>query len=66
MQWQMACTGRQWCDFVSFDSRMPEGLQIFVKRVFRDDDYIKTLEIEVQKFLNELNEKVERLENLRA
>jgi putative phage-type endonuclease len=66
MQWQMACTGRKWCDFVSFDSRMPEGLQIFVKRVFRDDDYIKTLEIEVQKFLNELNEKVERLENLRA
>lgn len=66
MQWQLACTGRQWCDFVSFDSRMPEGLQIFVKRVFRDDDYIKTLEIEVQKFLNELNEKVERLENLRA
>jgi putative phage-type endonuclease len=66
MQWQMACTGRQWCDFVSFDSRMPEGLQIFVKRVFRDDDYIKTLELEVQKFLNELNEKVERLENLRA
>ena len=66
MQWQMACTGREWCDFVSFDSRMPEGLQIFVKRVFRDDDYIKTLEIEVQKFLNELNEKVEKLENLRA
>jgi hypothetical protein len=66
MQWQMACTERGWCDFVSFDSRMPEGLQIFVKRVFRDDDYIKTLETEVQKFLNELNEKVERLENLRA
>lgn len=62
----MACTERGWCDFVSFDSRMPEGLQIFVKRVFRDDDYIKTLETEVQKFLNELNEKVERLENLRA
>jgi hypothetical protein len=66
MQWQMACADREWCDFVSFDSRMPEGLQIFVKRVFRDDDYIKTLETEVQKFLNELNEKVEKLENLRT
>lgn len=36
MQWQMECTNRQWCDFVSFDPRLPEAYQMFVKRVDRD------------------------------
>jgi putative phage-type endonuclease len=66
MQWQMACTGRQWCDFVSYDCRMPEGLQLFVKRVYRDDDFIKTLEIEVTKFLAELDEKIVKLKKLQG
>ena len=54
MQWQMACTGRQWCDFVSYDPRAPMGLRLFVKRVDRDNDYILELETEVQKFIREL------------
>ena len=64
-QWQMACTGRKWNDFVSFDSRMPEGLQLFICRVHRDDELIKTLEDEVKKFLQELDEKVEKLKTLK-
>lgn len=64
MQWQMACTGRQWCDFVSFDPRLPEHLQMFVKRVERDDKYITMLEGEVKTFLAELNEKLEQLQEL--
>ena len=40
MQWQMACTGRQWVDFVSFDPRMPADMQLFIKRVVRDDKAI--------------------------
>jgi len=63
MQWQMACTDRSWCDFVSFDPRMPEGLQIFLKRVPRDDALIKTLEDEVIKFLKEVDSKLEQLTN---
>ncbi len=63
MQWQMACTDRSWCDFVSFDPRMPEGLQMFLKRVHRDDALIKTLEGEVIKFLKEVDSKLEQLIN---
>ena len=33
MQWQMACTGRLWCDFVSFDDRLPEHLSFFCTRI---------------------------------
>ena len=58
MQFQMACTGRQWCDFVSFDNRLPEQFQLFVKRVPRDDEFIKQMEDEVVKFLNELDIKI--------
>lgn len=58
MQWQMACTGRQWCDFVSYDPRMPESMRLFVKRVQRDGNYIAELEAQVRKFLHELDETV--------
>jgi len=61
MQWQMACTERDWCDFVSFDSRMPEGLQLFIKRVKFDPIYVKMLEYEIQEFLDELETKIKNL-----
>ena len=64
MQWQMACTKRKWCDFVSYDPRLPEHLRMFVKRVERDDTYIATLEGEVTKFLTELEEKLTQLQEL--
>lgn len=64
MQWQMACTGREWCDFVSFDPRMPIAQQLFVLRVERDEKYIKdTLEPEVIRFLEEVEKTVEQLLN---
>jgi putative phage-type endonuclease len=61
MQWQMACTGRKWCDFVSYDPRMPEGMQIFIKRVDRDNVAIAELEREVVNFINELDGKIIQL-----
>jgi len=61
IQWQLACTGRLWCDFVSFDPRLPPGLQLFVKRVPRDGSMILSLESEVADFVAELDAKVERL-----
>lgn len=64
MQWQIACTGRKWCDFVSYDPRMPEALRLFVKRVERDDALIAELEAEVMKFLWEVAAKVAALEAL--
>ena len=64
MQWQMACTDRAWCDFVSYDPRLPEHLRMFVKRVPREEHYIFMLQTEVTKFLAELNEKLKQLEKV--
>jgi putative phage-type endonuclease len=61
MQFQLACTGREWCDFVSFDNRLPQELQLFVKRVPRDSMYIRLMEDEIVKFLNELDIKIAQL-----
>jgi putative phage-type endonuclease len=61
MQFQMACTDRSWCDFVSFDNRLPEELQLFVKRIPRDNMYIRLMEDEIVKFLNELDIKIAQL-----
>jgi putative phage-type endonuclease len=64
MQWQMACAGKPWCDFVSYDPRLPERLQLMVVRVPRDDGYIKMLEQEVTAFLRELDDKLNKLEKV--
>ena len=61
MQFQMACTGRQWCDFVSFDNRLPAELQLFVKRVPRDNVFIRLIEGEIVQFLAELDDKINKL-----
>ena len=66
MQWQMACTQRQWCDFVSFDPRMAEGLQLFIKRVEFDPVLVASLEKEVIFFLEELEEKIIQLNKLKV
>ena len=66
MQWQMACTDSNWCDFVSFDPRMPEGLQLFIKRVSRNDTYLAELEVEVVQFLREVDYKVNKLNDLKG
>jgi putative phage-type endonuclease len=64
MAWQMACTGRKWCDFVSYDPRMPTKHQFFCIRYERDDKYIAELEAEVVKFIAELEETIAKLEAL--
>jgi putative phage-type endonuclease len=64
MTWQMVCTGRKWCDFVSYDPRLPENLQLFVQRIELDEDYAKKLQNEVVMFLVEVNEKVEKLRKI--
>jgi len=63
MQFQMACTGRKWTDYVVFDPRMPEKAQLFVKRVDRDDTYIAEIEAEIVKFLAEVKSQVQLLNN---
>jgi putative phage-type endonuclease len=61
MQWQMICAERQWCDFVSFDPRMPDHLMLYVQRVHLDKDMQVYLEAEVAQFLKEVEAQVEAL-----
>lgn len=61
MMWQMACCQRSYCDFVSYDPRLPENLRLFIKRVHRDEATIKELETEVAAFLLEISVKLSEL-----
>jgi putative phage-type endonuclease len=61
IQMQLACTGRDWCDYVVFDPRMPKKAQMCIKRVDRNAEFISNMETEIVKFLDELNKKVAKL-----
>ncbi len=54
MYWAMACSKRLWCDFCSYDPRLPEEMRLFVKRIPRDNRRIHELEEEVTAFLAEV------------
>lgn len=65
MLWQMECTGREWCDFASFDPRMPDDMQLFVVRFNRDEDRLNDLRSGVVKFLAETDDVMARLQEYR-
>lgn len=65
MQWQMACTQRHWCDYVSFDPRMAEGLQLFIKRIEFDPVFVGKLDKEIINFLLDLEDKIIQLNKLK-
>jgi putative phage-type endonuclease len=58
---QMACTGAEVCDFVSFDPRLPEPLQLCVIQFERDDNRIQEIEAEVIKADAEVQNIINRL-----
>ena len=64
MMWQMACAGRPWCDFVSFDPRLPEKHQLFIKRINYDPEMVNLLENSVIQFLGDVDLKIQQLESL--
>jgi predicted phage-related endonuclease len=61
MQWQMACSGRHWVDYVSWSPDFPPSMQLWSERVERAPEVINELEDEVRKFLTELEAKVAEL-----
>lgn len=61
MQWQIECTERQWCDFVSFDPRMPAEMQFYCKRIERNESMIEMIKREVQIFLKEVDSTIANL-----
>ena len=64
MTWQCACTGRKWCQFASFDPRLPEDLQLFMVKFVPDQILIDTYEKEVRQFLSEVEERLDALKKL--
>ena len=61
MQFQMACTGRSYCDFVSYDPHQHETMQLRIIRVMRDDKAIDKIELEVTQFLIDVDATVDLL-----
>ena len=64
VHWALACSGRQWWDFVSYDPRFPDPLQFFQKRVMRDEAIIASMEADARDFLSELGGKLLKLDEL--
>lgn len=64
MQWEMACTKRLWCDFVSFDPRMPEEMRLHITRVQRDPATVVEITTAVCGFLSDVEETVRKLTQL--
>jgi putative phage-type endonuclease len=64
MMWQMACADRPWCDFISFDPRLPERHQLFIKRINYDPEIINMLENSIIQFLGDVDLKIQQLESL--
>ena len=63
MQAQLSCTGKEWNDYVSFDPRMPERSQLYIKRVFRDEEFILEMESEVKNFITEVEAEISLMKN---
>jgi hypothetical protein len=64
MMWQMAVTGRDWCDFVSFRPDLPEHLQLFIIRFKRDPARILELETAVIAFLDGVDKMINQLKKV--
>lgn len=65
MLWQMACTGRAWCDFVSYDPRMPEYAALLIKRLERDDARIEVITKGVSALLDEVQQLCSQIESMK-
>lgn len=66
MQWQMACTGREWCDFVSFCPDLPDDLALHIERVQIDPGQVRELEASAQAFLDGVSDLLSTLQQRRA
>lgn len=66
MQWQMACTGRKWCDYVQFCADVPKNIQLVVIRVERDDEFIKVQEERVENAIITIAEYVDEILNFKG
>lgn len=66
VQHNLWVTGAEWCDFASFDDRLPKALQLFRVRVHAKDLDMAAYEAEAMKFLAEVDAEVKALAALQA
>ncbi len=62
IQWELACTGRKWCDWMTFSKEMPIHLRSLIIRVFRDEKRIAELESTAKQFNIEVDNLIKQLE----
>lgn len=64
-QWQIHShlwiAEKDWCDFISFCPEMPENKQLYIFRVFRDEEKIKKMELRVNEFREEIEKNIKIL-----
>ena len=65
VHWQMACTGRKWCDLTLFDPRVPLEMQLHTFRIHRDDSEIERIEDAVLAFNNEIEAVITNLRSIK-
>lgn len=61
---QMWVAERDWCDFVTFSPLFPDNARLGIKRIYRDEAYIKTLEAEMRRFLDEVQQTAEHIRKI--
>jgi hypothetical protein len=61
---QLSCTGRDWCDFVSYDPRLPDGYRLFVVRFEPSAEELQTTEATAREFLQDVAETIKRLRDI--
>ena len=54
-------TGCAWADFFAYDDRLPDGLQVFCRRLYAKDLNLAAYELAAQLFLSEVEAEVEAL-----
>lgn len=57
-QAQLACTGREWNDYVGYNPNFPDKSKLYVQRVYRDEAFIADMEAQIKQFLIEVEEEV--------
>lgn len=61
MHGYMIINARKWCDFVSYDPRLPDKHAIYIKRITYDIGMANSILTEVNKALTEINEMMDKL-----
>ena len=66
MAWEIESSSRKWCDFVSYDPRLPGNVAFFCQRYTPDPSFMDELRADVIKFLAELDELEDRVREYKA